>query len=125
MDSDSRILIQRIASMAVADLSYLVSRLYIGARKGVKARPANHSDVRMGVVISMTLFFLVGGVPAVSAGVLPTRGWVPAWTASPQEAAPKTIEYIKNRTLRLIVHTTVGGSQVRIRLSNTFGGARS
>jgi hypothetical protein len=115
-----------MAAMVITDFSSLVDRFSVAeARMRVNTRTSSHSDLSLGVVISMTLFFLVGGVPAVSAGVLPTRGWVPAWTASPQEAAPKTIEYIKNRTLRLIVHTTVGGSQVRIRLSNTFGGARS
>jgi lysophospholipase L1-like esterase len=75
----------------------------------------------MGVVISMTLLFLVVGVPAACGAVFPAVHWVPAWTASPQAAPAGTVENLQNRTLRLIVHTTVGGSQVRIRISNAFG----
>jgi lysophospholipase L1-like esterase len=45
--------------------------------------------------------------------------WVTAWETSPQ-AVPPT-QPLGGRTLRMIVHPQVAGSQVRIRLSNRFG----
>ena len=46
--------------------------------------------------------------------------WIGTWAAAAQPAAPKVQTY-KNQTLRLIVHTSVGGAKVRIRISNTYG----
>ena len=60
--------------------------------------------------------------------------WVAAWTASPQGPFPightfdePSLKVVfkeataANQTLRLIVHSTAGGSLVRVRLSNIFG----
>ena len=51
----------------------------------------------------------------------PSGAWVSSWTASPQ--APRGIRpaSLSNRTIRQIVHLSIGGSKVRIRLSNEFG----
>ncbi len=46
-------------------------------------------------------------------------GWVGTWGASPALAEPAA--NFNNQTLRLITHVTLGGEQVRIRVSNTFG----
>jgi len=46
--------------------------------------------------------------------------WVGTWAASPalgNSRAPK----VANQTLREIIHTTIGGKKVRIRVSNLFG----
>lgn len=43
-----------------------------------------------------------------------------SWAASPAGNSPDTAQ-LNNNTVREIVHVTVGGSQVRIRLSNEFG----
>jgi lysophospholipase L1-like esterase len=53
--------------------------------------------------------------------------WVGAWSASPQPPTALTANGISQRgfadqTLRLIVHPHAGGSWLRLRLSNTFGG---
>ncbi len=62
--------------------------------------------------------------------------WVTTWAASPQQprafgpprpangtaAAPAPPSF-NNQTLRLIVHTTIGGRRARVRLSNDFGTA--
>jgi lysophospholipase L1-like esterase len=46
------------------------------------------------------------------------RAWVGTWTASPQPASsPRPIN---GQTLRQIVHTSIGGDSVRIRLSNEY-----
>jgi lysophospholipase L1-like esterase len=49
--------------------------------------------------------------------------WVATWSASPQPPDPAltgTVD-LNNQTLRLIVHTSLGGSQMRVRISNVFG----
>ena len=50
-----------------------------------------------------------------------TNSWISSWTASPQ--APRGIipASFSNRTIRQIVHLSVGGNKVRLRLSNEFG----
>ena len=56
-------------------------------------------------------------------------GWVATWGASPVAPVPpnptNTGPFINSgftdQTVRLIVHTSIGGNEVRIRLSNAFG----
>jgi lysophospholipase L1-like esterase len=48
-----------------------------------------------------------------------TNNWVGTWAAGP--AGPGDGAQYKNQTLRLIVHTSIGGTQVRVRVSNTLG----
>jgi lysophospholipase L1-like esterase len=45
-------------------------------------------------------------------------GWVATWTASPE--AGDTTQF-SNQTVRNIIYTSVGGSEVQVRLSNAFG----
>ncbi|MBO0803748.1 MAG: SGNH/GDSL hydrolase family protein [Nocardiopsaceae bacterium] len=45
-------------------------------------------------------------------------GWVATWAASPQGGDTTAFT---NQTVRNIMYTSVGGSAVRVRLSNTFG----
>jgi lysophospholipase L1-like esterase len=45
--------------------------------------------------------------------------WVTTWTTS--NAASDRPATFSNQTIRQIVHTTIGGSAVRLRISNTFG----
>jgi lysophospholipase L1-like esterase len=49
--------------------------------------------------------------------------WVATWGASPVAPLPAntTNPGFTNQTVRLVVHTSVGGSEVRLRLSNAFG----
>lgn len=64
--------------------------------------------------------------PTASAAASAPR-WDATWTASPQ--APTTVisnlanAGFNNQTIRNIVFTSVGGNELRIRLSNTFGTA--
>ena len=75
--------------------------------------------------------FVVIGFAASAAAqspARPNRGWVATWTASqaPGPARPRgdsvdaTPTYV-NRTLREIVHTSIGGDRVRIHVSNEYG----
>ena len=45
--------------------------------------------------------------------------WVGTWSASPQAAAAPI--QINGQTVRQIVHTSLGGERVRVRLSNAYG----
>ena len=47
--------------------------------------------------------------------------WIGTWAAAPQPPIPGRLQTFRNQTLRLIVHTSVGGTKVRIKISNTFG----
>jgi lysophospholipase L1-like esterase len=53
-------------------------------------------------------------------------GWIATWTASPEAAdhdPDEPLTNLDNQTVRERVRVTVGGKQVRIRLSNEFGSA--
>jgi lysophospholipase L1-like esterase len=47
--------------------------------------------------------------------------WTGTWASAPQASIPGTSQTFHNQSLRLIVHTSAGGSKVRIKISNTFG----
>src|SRR5262245_51752 len=47
--------------------------------------------------------------------------WTGTWAAAAQPPMPGPVETYDRQTLRLIVHTSVAGSQVRITLSNLYG----
>ncbi|HTT32073.1 MAG TPA: SGNH/GDSL hydrolase family protein [Methylomirabilota bacterium] len=50
-----------------------------------------------------------------------TLHWLGTWATAPQASLPGRPQTFRNQTLRLIVHTSAGGTKVRIKLSNTFG----
>jgi lysophospholipase L1-like esterase len=76
--------------------------------------------------ILAVVMFLVA-VPAAAQRV-PRDRWIATWAASlltapprpPADSVDRTPSLV-NRTLRNVVHVTVGGSRVRIRLSNQYG----
>src|SRR5438445_11525673 len=49
--------------------------------------------------------------------------WIATWGASPVAPLPAntTNPGFTNQTVRLVVHTSLGGNEVRVRLSNAFG----
>src|SRR5207302_757112 len=51
----------------------------------------------------------------VSEEIMP---WVGTWTTTP---APVEELALSNQTLRMITHVSIGGSRLRIRLSNAYG----
>jgi lysophospholipase L1-like esterase len=48
-------------------------------------------------------------------------GWVGSWAAAPAAGVPNTPQGYPNYSIRNVVHTSIGGSKARVRLSNTFG----
>ncbi len=66
-------------------------------------------------------------VAAVTAGATPPahaadRGsWVATWAAAPTTVPPTPPAVLEDRTVRQVVHCSLGGDEVRIRISNEFG----
>src|SRR5215471_11821013 len=52
------------------------------------------------------------------------KRWIGTWAAAPQPPTPAHVQSFKNQTVRLIVHTSAGGTRVRIKVSNSFGDHR-
>ena len=69
-------------------------------------------------VILLTAAVLLVRPEAVETEPHHGRGWVGTWTASSQPASSPLP--INGQTLRQIVHTSIGGDSVRIRLSNQY-----
>jgi lysophospholipase L1-like esterase len=71
------------------------------------------------VVLALCLATLSG----FGAAKQSNQAWVATWGASPVAplAANTTNTGFTNQTVRLIVHTSLGGNEVRVRLSNAFG----
>ncbi|MDI1462033.1 SGNH/GDSL hydrolase family protein [Catellatospora sp. KI3] len=72
--------------------------------------------------LAATLLLLAG--PGGAATAKPKGEWVGTWSAAPTAAGGgQSGAGFNNQTIRMIVHTSVGGDAIRIRLSNTFGTA--
>ncbi|GGN70207.1 hypothetical protein GCM10010112_36490 [Actinoplanes lobatus] len=57
--------------------------------------------------------------PAAAAGI--ADGWVATWAAAPTTVPPGDPLILNGQTVRQVVHTSVGGDRLRIRLTNEFG----
>ncbi|HZF93101.1 SGNH/GDSL hydrolase family protein [Streptomyces sp.] len=63
-----------------------------------------------------------GNRPGSSAAPASTGTWVGTWSASPAAAEPGTeTTGLADRSVRNVVHTSVGGTSARITLSNLYG----
>jgi len=47
--------------------------------------------------------------------------WIGTGATAPQPFIPGSLQTFRNQSLRLIVHTSAGGTKVRIKISNTYG----
>jgi lysophospholipase L1-like esterase len=64
----------------------------------------------------------LAGLSLAAAGAEVQAGaWISSWTASPQAPRGALPGSLANRTIRQIVHLSLGGKAVRIRLSNELG----
>jgi lysophospholipase L1-like esterase len=80
---------------------------------------------RNGIFACVFLFLMA----AASAGDINTNNsqsqWVGSWATSQQLVEPNNVlspDDLRDATLRQIVHLSIGGNEVRVRLSNRFGG---
>jgi lysophospholipase L1-like esterase len=77
------------------------------------------------LLVASAAVVLVLVILAPGAGALPTGRWVGTWAASPQPPYTTDISStgLTDQTVREVLHTSVGGSSLRLRLTNTFGTA--
>jgi len=68
---------------------------------------------------TLTALLPLSNVPTLFAG--DGARWAGTWAAAAQPFMPGTLETYDQQTLRLIVHTSVAGSRVRVTLSNVYG----
>ncbi|HEU4415167.1 MAG TPA: SGNH/GDSL hydrolase family protein [Candidatus Angelobacter sp.] len=73
------------------------------------------------LVFALATLALTEPIAARAAGTQHGKQWIGTWATAPQPFLPGNIQTFKNQTLRLIVHTSAGGSGVRIKISNTYG----
>lgn len=78
--------------------------------------------------VALCAVFVAGGLARAAAVAKPaaTAGgsWIGSWASSQQIPEPANAlprEALQDATLRQIVHLTVGGKELRVRLSNAFG----
>ena len=86
------------------------------------------SYVRRAALAFGVVFALVLGVPSPSAiagpaPAAPPGDWVGTWASSASGTVPNVATGYADRTVRNVVHTSVGGSRVRVGLTNVLGTA--
>src|SRR4029077_14055483 len=94
-------------------------------RREVTMRPAIFFRSRLAVV-SVLALCLALSFATWSSFAGPKEGdqvWVATWGASPVAPLPAntTNTGFTKQPVRLVVHTSLGGNEVRVRLSNAFG----
>jgi lysophospholipase L1-like esterase len=72
-------------------------------------------------VVALTASGLGVDQGALAKGKSASQTWVGTWATSPQIPSTEFPETFDNQTLRQIVHTSIGGSELRVRFSNSFG----
>jgi lysophospholipase L1-like esterase len=78
------------------------------------------------VMRAISLFVIIVFTALVAGSGTGPENWVAAWTAAPAEAGPLADARLapgglRNRTIRNIVHPSIGGRALRVRLTNVFG----
>jgi lysophospholipase L1-like esterase len=73
------------------------------------------------VVLAISWLMLSLSPSAIYAGERRGENWIGTWAASAQPCIPGRLQSFSNQSLRLIVHTSAGGTKVRIKVSNTYG----
>jgi lysophospholipase L1-like esterase len=88
------------------------------------SRPTPANRPRRGVLLGGVALAIALALPGhhVSAQDWTTERWTGTWGTAPAGPPPAAnLQTFTDQTLRLIVHTSIGGNRVRIRVSNEFG----
>src|SRR5215475_7825537 len=75
-----------------------------------------HLSASLSLVVCLTL-----SLNAFAVNQRGSQQWIGTWASAPQPAAPNRAQTFRNQSLRLIVHTSAGGTKARVKLSNVFG----
>lgn len=74
------------------------------------------------LIFAAALLCVAATVPAQTHSTPPATQWVGTWAASPLSGDPwHTTPTLVDSTLREIVHTSIAGKSLRVRLTNEFG----
>jgi len=79
---------------------------------------------RMLLLSALTVLVLGSFIPTITSSARDNpdgQRWIGTWATAPQPSLPGNPQTFRNQSLRLIVHTSAGGTKVRIKISNTFG----
>ena len=83
------------------------------------------ATVSLGLALAGSSQFLWADGPASAhtASAASQEHWYGTWRAAPQQPAASgtSRDGLDNETVRMVIHTTVGGSSARVRLSNAYG----
>jgi lysophospholipase L1-like esterase len=80
-----------------------------------------------GTLCALVIFAVLLGTPAAEGSAGSRGGWTGAWATSMQEPSPGfgdpnwSLEGFANHSVRQVARVSIGGSAVRIRLSNVYG----
>src|SRR5262249_23837131 len=80
----------------------------------------------MGKQIAKFIFLGLAGALGFVSGTIAQTKWVATWATSPQRATDENAikaEELRDGTLRQIVHLSLGGTRLRLHLSNRCGSA--
>ncbi|GAA4913207.1 SGNH/GDSL hydrolase family protein [Streptomonospora salina] len=87
--------------------------------------------LRLGAVLAGALLLITAGTAAGTAQSWHRpgsghpggghRSWVGTWAAAPTAAPQSATPVLEDETVRQVVHTSVGGDRMRLRLTNEFG----
>jgi lysophospholipase L1-like esterase len=87
-------------------------------------RPTPTNRPRRGMLLGSVAFAIALALPGQHAAAQDwtTERWTGTWGTAPAGPPPAAnLQTFTDQTLRLIVHTSIGGNRVRIRVSNEFG----
>ena len=73
------------------------------------------------VMILLAVFHFQGLLVDGNAFELGKDHWTGTWATAPQHFLPSRLQTLHDQTVRLIVHISVGGKKLRVRISNTYG----
>ena len=83
--------------------------------------------MRVSFLLSLALLALPGSLAFGQTPTMSSGNWVGSWGASPSPPFADAAQMSKakltfsNQTLREVVHLSIGGSSIRVRLSNAYG----
>lgn len=96
----------------------------------LRTRPSRLVARAASLVAIVGVALLSGGTAQADTAKEGGNHWLATWSASPQAATPSNLAFVPgdvsaigftNQTVRNVVFTSVGGSALRVRLTNTFG----
>jgi lysophospholipase L1-like esterase len=108
-------ILRRIKPADLLELKFMCSEIILCKGMSLKL-----FGIVLGIVIILFVMSSLGCQlmqPRIAMGLM-AKNWVSTWVASPQLSPDQVFS---DQTLRQIVHTSLGGDLVRVRLSNTFG----